>query len=159
MGERDATYFARERGERSPTTARRRRRRTIVRGRRLRGRRDGGDGLRRCSGGRSPLILNVANRGAIPRLRDDDVVEVTCMADEHGGASARAGPMPDEALALIEPIKEYERLTVQAAVEGSYEAALKALLVHPLVGSYPLAKSILDDYLSAHAEHLGDIAR
>jgi len=62
--------------------------------------------------------------------------------------------MPDDALALIEPIEEYDRLTVQAAVEGSYEAALKALLVHPLVGSYPLAKSILDDYLSAHAEFL-----
>ena len=39
-------------------------------------------------------------------------------------------------------------------MEGSYDAALRALLVHPLVGSYPLAKSILDDYLSAHAEFL-----
>jgi 6-phospho-beta-glucosidase len=67
------------------------------------------------------------------------------------------GPMPDEALSLIEPIKEYERLTVEAAVEGSYDAALKALLVHPLVGSYPLARSILDDYLSAHAEFLSYI--
>ncbi len=31
-----------------------------------------------------PLIVNVPNRGAIPGLRDDDVVEVTCQVDEHG---------------------------------------------------------------------------
>jgi 6-phospho-beta-glucosidase len=31
-----------------------------------------------------PLILNVPNRGAIGGLRDDDVVEVTCLADETG---------------------------------------------------------------------------
>lgn len=101
-----------------------------------------------------PLILNVPNRGAISNLRDDDVVEVTCMTDEHGAHPLAQGSMPAVARALIEPIKAYERLTVEAAVEGSYDKALKALLVHPLVGSYPLAKSILDDYLSAHAEFL-----
>jgi alpha-galactosidase/6-phospho-beta-glucosidase family protein len=37
---------------------------------------------------------------------------------------------------------------VTAAVEGSYDAALEALVTHPLVGSYPAAKSILDDYLA-----------
>lgn len=100
------------------------------------------------------LILNVPNRGAISNLRDDDVVEVTCMTDEHGAHPIAQGSMPEAARALIEPIKAYERLTVEAAVEGSYDKALKALLVHPLVGSYPLAKSILDDYLSAHAEFL-----
>ncbi len=100
------------------------------------------------------LILNVPNQGAISNLRDDDVVEVTCMTDEHGAHPLAQGSMPEAARALIEPIKAYERLTVEAAVEGSYDKALKALLVHPLVGSYPLAKSILDDYLSAHAEFL-----
>jgi len=35
---------------------------------------------------------------------------------------------------------------------------LRALLVHPLVGSHLLAKSILDDYLSAHAEFLAYVA-
>ena len=105
-----------------------------------------------------PLILNVPNRGAIPNLRDDDVVEVTCLADEHGAHPMAQGSLPDVARALIDPLKAYERLTVQAAVEGSYAKALEALMVHPLVGSYPLAKSILDDYLSAHAEFLSYVA-
>jgi len=58
--------------------------------------------------------------------------------------------MPSTARALIDAVKEYERLTVQAAVEGSYSKALQALLTHPLVGSYPLARSLLDDYLCTH---------
>jgi 6-phospho-beta-glucosidase len=42
---------------------------------------------------------------------------------------------------------------VKAAVEGSYDAALSALLVHPLVASYPAAKALLDSYVEA----LGDL--
>jgi 6-phospho-beta-glucosidase len=103
---------------------------------------------------RIPLIVNTPNRGAIDGLSGDDVVEVTSLVDETGASPLPQGRLPDVAMALVEPIKAYERLTVQAAVEGSYGAALRALLVHPLVGSYPMAKGILDDYLSAHADHL-----
>jgi 6-phospho-beta-glucosidase len=80
-------------------------------------------------------------------------VEVTCLADEHGAHPIAQGELPQQAEALLRQVKLYERLTVQAAVEGSYEAALEALLAHPLVGSYPSAKAILDDYVGA----LGDL--
>jgi len=88
-------------------------------------------------------------------MLDDDVVEVTCMTDQHGASPLAQGSLSEHARALLEPVKIYERLTVEAAVTGSYTAALKALMAHPLVGSYPLARSLLDDYLSAHAEFLG----
>ena len=155
MDARDATYFSRERGEPVPDAFDDR---DDDEAEMFEG--DGYEGLATAvmvaavRRRKVPLILNVPNRGAIPQLRETDVVEVTCLADEHGVHPLAQGAMPDPARALIEPIKEYERLTVQAAVEGSYDAALRALLVHPLVGSYPLAKSILDDYLSAHAEFL-----
>jgi 6-phospho-beta-glucosidase len=55
--------------------------------------------------------------------------------------------MPEPALTLIQQVKLYERLTVTAAVEGSYDAALGALMAHPLVASYPAAKQILDAYV------------
>jgi 6-phospho-beta-glucosidase len=55
--------------------------------------------------------------------------------------------MPEAAMALVAQVKVYERLTVRAAVEGSYEAALGALLAHPLIASYPAAKAILDGYV------------
>jgi len=101
-----------------------------------------------------PLILNTPNMGAIPGLDDDDVVEVTAMVDEHGAHPLAQGHMPVHARALIEPLKAYERLTVQAAVEGSAQLAVEALMVHPLVGSFEIAKALVQDYLTAHAEFL-----
>jgi 6-phospho-beta-glucosidase len=145
MSERDATYFARERGEQvedeteEPDDL------------------FGGEGYQGVAMAvmvaaaqrrATPMILNVANRGAIGGLRDDDVVEVTCVADEHGAHPLAQGAMPEAALDLVRQVKQYERLTVTAAVEGSYDAALGALLSHPLVGSYPAAKAILDDYVA-----------
>jgi 6-phospho-beta-glucosidase len=108
---------------------------------------------------RADLILNVKNRGAIADLEETDVVEVTCVVDEHGAHPLAQGSLPETARALIEPVKAYERLTVRAAVEGSYDLALEALLVHPLVGSYELARSILDDYLAAHGDLLAHVSR
>ena len=144
MGERNATYFARERGE-------------IV----LDEAGEPGDVFEdegyqgvaiavmaaAMQRRKVPLILNVPNRGAIGGLRENDVVEVTCFADEHGAHPIAQGVMPEAALALIQQVKLYERLTVAAAVEGSYDAALGALLAHPLVASYPAARAILDGYV------------
>jgi 6-phospho-beta-glucosidase len=155
MDARHATYFARERGEELPNSSSESAAEPIEM---FEG--DGYEGLatavisaavRRA---KIPLIVNTSNRGAIGGLSDDDVVEVTSLVDEHGASPLAQGRLSDTAMALIEPIKVYERLTVRAAIEGSYAAALRALIVHPLVGSYPIAKAILDDYLSAHAEHL-----
>ena len=144
MGERNATYFSRERGE-------------IV----LDEAGEPGDVFEdegyqgvaiavmaaAMQRRKVPLILNVPNRGAIGGLRENDVVEVTCFADEHGAHPIAQGVMPEAALALIQQVKLYERLTVAAAVEGSYDAALGALLAHPLVASYPAARAILDGYV------------
>jgi 6-phospho-beta-glucosidase len=153
METRDETYFARERGESlvAPATP-------VVDDELLEG--EGYAGVATAvmiavtQRRKVPLIVNVPNRGAIHGLLDDDVVEVTCMMDEHGAHPLAQGPIPEAAQALLSQVKLYERLTVRAAVEGSYDIALEALLAHPLVGSYPLARSILDDYLAAHTAYL-----
>jgi alpha-galactosidase/6-phospho-beta-glucosidase family protein len=44
-------------------------------------------------------------------------------------------------------VKLYERLAVSAAVDRSYVKALDALLAHPLVASYPIARALLDGYI------------
>ncbi len=151
MSERDATYFARERGESSAGGPADVAEPVDVADDVFAG--EGYEGVATAvmtaavQRRKVPLILNVPNRGAIGGLRDDDVVEVTCMADEHGAHPIAQGAMPEAALALVGQVKLYERLTVTAAVEGSYDAALGALLAHPLVASYPAAKAILDGYV------------
>jgi len=98
------------------------------------------------------LVLNVPNQGAIVGMGEQDVVEVPCYL-AHGLIRPIAiGSVPDHALGLMKRVKEYERLTVEATVTGSYATALKALALHPLVPSYGVARQILDDYIEQHGD-------
>src|SRR4029450_9501923 len=101
---------------------------------------------------KATLILNIPNRGAIGGLRIGDVVEVTCLADEHGAHPIAQGDLPSSAMTLIDQVKLGQRLAVAGAVEKSYVKALDALLAHPLVASYPIARALLDGYV----EELGE---
>ena len=98
-------------------------------------------------------ILNVPNRGAIAGMADDEVVEVTCVARNGIVRPLAMGPVPEHALDLMKAVKAYERLVIQAAVERSYDLALKALSLHPLVPSFETARAILDDYLHQHGDY------
>jgi 6-phospho-beta-glucosidase len=95
--------------------------------------------------------LNVPNEGAIDGLAADDVVEVSCRVDDDGVHVRPIGAIPAGQLALIRAVKAYERLTVRAIEDRSDDLAIEALMAHPLVGSYPKARGLVDDYLEAHA--------
>lgn len=99
------------------------------------------------------IILNIPNHGAIPEMADDDVVEVTCYVQNGTIRPFAMGELPDHASGLMKQIKAYERFTIQAASEGSYKLALKALAIHPLIPSFEVAEAILNDYIQAHGKH------
>lgn len=105
----------------------------------------------RGSGGRE-MILNVPNKGAIRGMRDDDVVEVPTFVCRDLLRPLAVGTVPLDPLGLMQQVKAYEKLTIAAAVEGSYAKALRALTVHPLVHDYEIARAILDDYRREHAD-------
>jgi 6-phospho-beta-glucosidase len=100
------------------------------------------------------LILNVKNNSTIPELNDDDVIEVTCLLNQNGPVPLAVGKTPPEVKGLLTTVKEYERLTIEAAVTGNYEKGVLALTIHPLVNSHTLAKKIVDDYIVQHQEFL-----
>ena len=52
------------------------------------------------------------------------------------------------ARALVETMKDVERTTIDAALLGSRELAVKALALHPLVPSVTTAREIFDGYRS-----------
>jgi 6-phospho-beta-glucosidase len=107
---------------------------------------------------RRRIVANVPNRGAIEGMADDDVVETVCEVHPDGLHTVAAGDVPTDSLLLMQAVKRYERLTVQAVRERSRELAVEALLAHPLVGSYPTAVSLVNDYLAAHAQYVGEWA-
>jgi 6-phospho-beta-glucosidase len=95
-------------------------------------------------------VVNVANAGAIPNLASDAVVEVPCRITAAGAEPLPQRPLPPEMLGLVEQVKAYERLTVQAAVSGDRDLALKALMANPLVPGYEVAAPLLDAILEAN---------
>lgn len=96
------------------------------------------------------MLLNVPNHGAIHGMDAGDVVEIPAFVHRDAIEPLAVGTVPDHCLGLMKQVKAYERLTVEAAVEGSYQKALTALAIHPLVADYELAKRILAEYQREH---------
>lgn len=103
------------------------------------------------------MVVNTRNHGAIEGLSEDQTVEVPCLIDGNGPHPLAVGKVPADSLGLMQVIGEYERLTIEAAVRGSYKTAWRALATHPLVPSPKLARGILDEYLERHGEALAHI--
>lgn len=100
--------------------------------------------------------LNVPNNGAIAGLKDDDIVEISCVVDSSGIRPVVMGEMPEGPYLLTRTIKRYERLASQAILQKSKILAVEALATHPLIGSYPLAVKLVDAFLEAHHEWVGE---
>lgn len=96
------------------------------------------------------LVLSVENQGCIPQLHDRDVVEVTCLVSERGIEPVSSGEIPEDCMVLIRTIKHYEKMAVRAIESGSKEDAVRALMLHPLVNSYSLAKRLVEAYKTAY---------
>lgn len=105
------------------------------------------------------MVLNTRNEGAIEGLAQDQVAEVPCLIDGNGPHALAVGKVPADALGLMQVVGEYERLTIEAAIRGSYKTAWRALAAHPLVPSPKLARRILDEYLEGHGKTLAHIHR
>jgi 6-phospho-beta-glucosidase len=57
-------------------------------------------------------------------------------------------------IGLMQAVKSFEKLTVEAAITGSFQKAIEALLVHPLVGDYHRARAALEEMLMANRDFL-----
>jgi 6-phospho-beta-glucosidase len=95
---------------------------------------------------RAIMILNTANRSALPFLDERAVVEVPCIVGRTGPVPVAVGPVPAHAQALVTTIKDVERTTIEAARQDSPELAVRALALHPLVPSVTAARKIFDGY-------------
>jgi alpha-galactosidase len=87
----------------------------------------------------------VHNQGTVPNLPADLAVEVPVIADAAGIHPVSLGPLPDPVAKLILMQASVQQLSVEAAVRGSRELALQALLIDPVVNSADAAVKILDE--------------
>lgn len=102
-------------------------------------------------------VVNTQNRGALPFMDQGDVVEIPCKIGR-----GDVTPIPPQApvsqhiIGLMRAVKAYEKLTVEAALTGSRDAALAALLTHPLIGDYERASGALAEMLEANRRWLAN---
>ena len=87
----------------------------------------------------------VLNRGAIPNLPADGAVEIPVMADAGGIHPISLGPLPDAIAKLLHTQVSVQQLAVEAAMHGSKQIALQALLIDPVVNSASAAVKLLDE--------------
>jgi len=100
-------------------------------------------------------IINTLNKGAYDFMADDDVVEVRCRVGKNGVFPEKQGSFNNQhIIGMMQAVKAYERLAVEAGLSGNVQTALMALLTHPLIGDYEKAKPMLDEMLEAHRAFL-----
>lgn len=97
---------------------------------------------------------DVASMGCIQGLDPECVCTTTALVNAAGIHPIAFPKLPGHMMSKILAAKEYEKLAAEAAVTGSYHAALEALVASPLVSSYYDAKSALDELLVAEKEYV-----
>lgn len=105
-------------------------------------------------------VINCQNKGALPFLEPDEVVEIKCRLGRSGAEPVAVTEHQNPYIvSLIRSVKAYERLTVSAAISGSREEALLALMAHPLIGDFDRASGVLEEMIAANIEYLPQFRR
>lgn len=100
-------------------------------------------------------VVNTRNNGAIDQVPEDSVIEVNCLIDSRGATPlSYKERLPVEISGLIQQVKSYEILAVEAAVKGDINKGLMALVANPLIPSVDTAKSLLKDLLEINKDYL-----
>lgn len=100
-------------------------------------------------------VVNCKNNNALSFMLQDDVVEIEATVDADG-----IHPIPIEnfdnphIITLMQVIKQYEKLTVKAALTGDESLARNALLLHPLVGDFYAVSECFEEMKCAHSSYL-----
>ncbi|HCE2428861.1 TPA: 6-phospho-beta-glucosidase [Vibrio parahaemolyticus] len=103
---------------------------------------------------RTIMHVNTRNNGAIAGLPDDCTVEVSCMITKSGPVALNVAPFPTDTLRLIQLMKDFESLTVEAAVTGNRNAAHRALILNPLVTTGTILEQALEETIQANLDYM-----
>lgn len=87
----------------------------------------------------------IHNRQVIPNLPANAAVEVPVVADIAGIHPVSLGPLPDGVAKAMTIQVQVQQMAVEAAMHGSKELALQALLLDPVVNSEDAARGLLDE--------------
>ncbi|MCF3964232.1 6-phospho-beta-glucosidase [Streptomyces fuscigenes] len=103
----------------------------------------------------SPVqVVNTYNRGTLPFLPDDAVIEVQAKVTTAGAEPLAVAPVEPLYAGLIAHATAYENLALEAALHGGRDRVYDALLANPLVGQFEYAEKLTDELIAHNREHL-----
>jgi 6-phospho-beta-glucosidase len=99
-------------------------------------------------------VVNLPNKGAVAGWPDNWVLELPAIVGRSGLKPIPTKPLPPVVFGLMQKVKIYEMLTVEAAIHGDRNAAYQALITHPLGPSAAQAEAVLTDMLNINKPYL-----
>ena len=99
------------------------------------------------------FTVNQKNNGAISNFDTDAVVEVPAYIGSMGAETISIGKIPTFHKGLMELQKAYEKRTVDAALSGSYQVALEAVVLNKTIPDYHVGKKVLDELYEANKQY------
>ncbi|MFF0673889.1 6-phospho-beta-glucosidase [Streptomyces tendae] len=99
-------------------------------------------------------VVNTYNRGTLPFLPDDAVIEVPAAVGGKGASPLPVADVDPLYAGLMANVTAYEDLALDAALRGGRDRVFRALLAHPLVGQYAYAEQLTDRLIAHNREHL-----
>ncbi|UXY27626.1 6-phospho-beta-glucosidase [Streptomyces sp. HUAS TT20] len=99
-------------------------------------------------------VVNAYNRGTLPFLPDDAVIEVQAAVGPKGPVPLPVPAVDPLFAGLVANVTAYEELALEAALRGGRDRVFKALLSHPLIGQYEYAEALTDRLVAHNREHL-----
>ncbi|TQJ88208.1 6-phospho-beta-glucosidase [Streptomyces sp. SLBN-31] len=106
------------------------------------------------AGGSPYQVVNTLNRGTLPFLPDDAVIEVQAAVGPKGPTPLPVPAVDPLYAGLTANVTAYEDLALEAALRGGRDRVFRALLAHPLVGQYAYADALTDRLIAHNREHL-----
>ncbi len=104
---------------------------------------------------RDVQIVNIKNGKTLPFMQENDVVEIAAVIGKHGAQPVSVEKINNpHIVGLMRIVKTYEKYTVEAGLTGSNDAAMNALLVHPLIGDWEKAEKCFEEMKQAHRAYL-----
>ncbi len=96
------------------------------------------------------MHVNTRNNGAIAGLPDNCAVEVSSLITRSGPVPLNVEPFPDDTLRLIQLMKSFEELTIEAAITGDRHTAWRALVINPLINSGNVLEKALAEIIDVN---------
>ena len=101
--------------------------------------------------------VNVPNRGAIPNLPPEAIVEVSSVVDGYGIRPLCVGELPESLAATLRGHIVAQQLTADAALTGDRNTLMRAFVQDPQAQarlSLEQMKALMEELLTVHRDHL-----